>query len=57
LLHINETTVRIDCSRLTAQELADRLTCGDEGLPIRVNEEWFGYNPETDRWELRPDGG
>lgn len=57
LLHVNDATVRIDCSKLTAQELADRLTCGGEGWPVRVNAEWYGYNPESDRWEWRSDGG
>jgi hypothetical protein len=57
LLHVTDATVEIACSLLTAQELAARLTEGGEGLPVRVNGEWFGYNPESGRFEWRPDGG
>jgi hypothetical protein len=57
LLHVTDATVEIVCSRFTAQELADLLTEGGEGLPVRVNGEWFAYSPESGKFEWRPDGG
>jgi hypothetical protein len=57
LLTVTDATVEITCSLLTAGELAGRLTEGGEGLPVRVNEEWFAHNPGSGRFEWRPDGG
>jgi hypothetical protein len=58
LLGVTSVTEYIWCPLMTAEEIAARLTYygyDDEHYPISVNGEPWGCNPETGKFEPRPD--
>jgi hypothetical protein len=51
LLMVTSATTRIDCSLLTAKELARRLQCDEDGYQVVLNGERYAYREEAGEFQ------